>query len=97
MRLILRKPDISEADLRVAVDNLPGPDKPDPAELDSILADMLDRRWLLRTDDGRPRSYRINLRRKAVRTLSKDLWDALDPVATPGRPVKRQSDGTPER
>ncbi len=96
MRLILRKPGISEPDLRAAVEALPGPDRPGSAELDSLLADMLDRQWLLESEEGQPKSYRVNLRRKAVRALTRNLWDALDATGTPRRPAERKSDGTPE-
>jgi hypothetical protein len=97
MRLILRRPDINEPDLRAAVAALPDPDRPSSAELDSVLVDMLDRRWLLKQTNTQPTTYRVNLRRKAVRTLTTDLWDALDSKGPPRRSLRRRSDETPEQ
>ena len=92
MRLILRKPELTSNDLHAAVEAFPPDERVAPAELATLLDDMVARRWLLRLGSVPDCSYKVNLRRRATRQLNKNVWDALDGLGTPRKRTPRSSD-----
>lgn len=94
LRILLRKSEISDADLRVLVAELPEDKRPTDSEYQEAIADLTGRTWIVEYEmDGKP-YYRVNLGSKVgsdeSRTkpadLGKDydgpsmpeLWDAVD-------------------
>lgn len=94
MRLILRNVEISNADLRLAVDAFPPAEHIAGDELDKMLDDMVERRWLLRLGGTPEYRYKVNLRRRASRPIGKNLWDKLDGLgSSPKRPQRPDDAG----
>ena len=78
MRLMLRQPDISYAELAQALAGLPEADRLSPAELDETLDALLQQQFLLRSARDQDATFRVSHRRNARSTRRTTIWDALD-------------------
>lgn len=98
MRLILRKVEMTYADLCEAVEALPKADGLSRADLDEVLDRLVKQRRLIRMGTDQNITYKVNLRRKAGSTLSKGIWDAIDSTSEeskwPERPDDKELDSS---
>ncbi len=92
MRLMLRKIEMAYPDLCKAVEALPEADRLSRADLDEVLNKLIKQRWLIRMDKGRAIAYKVNLRRKAGSSLSKNIWDAIDSTTEPSKRPEQPDD-----
>lgn len=65
MRVLLRNPRISYADLRAEIDKLPENRRLDQQELDKSLASLCEKNWLKRSEENSKTIYSINMRQKS--------------------------------
>jgi len=82
MRLILRKVEMTYADLCDAVDAMPETDRLSRNELDQVLEVLKADQWVVTGEKDDLPAYRVNLRRNATNVkLSRgersSIWDAL--------------------
>jgi hypothetical protein len=78
VRTVLRGVEISYSELyqaTVATDDDPALSQ---TELDNALEHLLQQAWLVRSGEGEPATYMVNLRRKRPSRLGSSLWDLLD-------------------
>lgn len=78
VRTVLRRVEISYPDLYQATVNSDNEPSLSQAELDNGLEHLLDQAWLVRSGEGEPATYMVNLRRKRPSRLDNSLWDLLD-------------------
>lgn len=77
-RLILRDTEMNYATLCNVVTALPDGERISQGELDEALAALSRQRWLVCTSEGHALAYKINLRRRAGRVMSRSAWAALE-------------------
>jgi hypothetical protein len=89
MRLVMRKVEISYADLCVAVEALPESDRLSQAELDQVLQTLGQENWLVRVEKDQLVTYKANLRRnpgsKETNKPKRNIWDVLSLGDEPAR------------
>jgi hypothetical protein len=92
MRLILRKTEISYAELSQAIAGMPEADRLSQAEMDETLDALIQQQFLLRADGDREVTFRVNHRRNTRSTLRTNIWDALDSGAISNKRRRRTED-----
>jgi hypothetical protein len=105
MRLMLRRGEMNYLQLGEANIAQPEGDRLSQVELDEALKSLCDQRWLIQQGEGQTLTYKLNLRRKvsnalstfakrnqASSTLSKSIWDALDPKHDQDNPPQDRGD-----
>jgi len=94
MRIILREVELSYEALCASIDKLPAAERLSRPDVDSTLADLLQKDWLIETRVDGHKQYKANLRRKSSRTVSdfvaprsrrgstssslRNIWDSLE-------------------
>ncbi|MDH5506385.1 MAG: hypothetical protein OEZ02_04125 [Anaerolineae bacterium] len=78
MRIMLRKVEITSAELFVAVGEMPEDDRLNKDELLEVLKALIKQGWLITLGEGEGMRYKVNLRRKRGSTLANSFWSALD-------------------
>lgn len=78
MQLMLRRIQMSSAQLHEANDSLPEGERLTPASLNQSLKKLSDQAWLIQIGEGDRAIYKVNLRRRAGSHLSETIWQNLD-------------------
>ena len=77
MRHMLREVELPYAKIREFAKELDEDIRPTSDELDQVLEDLTEQRWLIRYGEDNI-VYEANLRRKAASSLAKNIWTSLD-------------------
>ncbi len=81
VRFILRKLEASYTQINEAAGDLPTEKRLSQQELDDSLADLTERGWLLRREEGDQSWYKVHFRTRATRKAEdsplQDAWDSL--------------------
>ena len=77
VRMLLRELEMTYPAMLEAVEKLPAADRFSQAELDSALADLTKRGWLIRFGEAELKTYKVNLRMKAGSSLGGGIWSVL--------------------
>ena len=78
MRLMLRELQMGYPRMCEVMDAMPEKDRLTRDELDSALSNLTNDFWLIRIGEKEKAIYKVNLRRKAGRTLASGIWSSLD-------------------
>lgn len=78
MQLMLRRVQMSSAQLHEANDLLPEGERLTNNALDEALKKLSDQAWLIQIGQGKRAIYKVNLRRRAGSHLSETIWQNLD-------------------
>ncbi|HUS15407.1 MAG TPA: hypothetical protein VM536_10370 [Chloroflexia bacterium] len=90
VRLMLRTSEMTHAELREAVAELPADERISDAQLEEHLDALCLQRWVIQTGSGEATTYKVNLQRKAAKRGMSAIYDTLDfefkPPRTPLNP-----------
>lgn len=96
VRFVLRHMEADYAQICEAADELPPEKHLSRQELDDTLADLTERAWLLRREEGGTAWYRVHFKNRATRQAGssplKDAWDSLaadEPARDSPGPVEK--------
>lgn len=78
IRLLMRKQPQTYASLAAATAALPGQQQLVGECLDAALDELRENGYIVQEGAGEDRSYLMRIARKSGRTMSNDLWNALD-------------------
>jgi hypothetical protein len=77
MRHMLREVELPYEDIRDFAEGLEDDLRPTEQELERVLEELTEQRWLIRYGE-KHFIYEANLRRKAASNLAKNIWASLD-------------------
>ena len=78
MRMMLREVEMTDTELRQAVEEMPAVDRMSPSDLSQALNELTRQFWLIRRGLGERITYQVNLRRKAGSKIAQGVWNVLD-------------------
>jgi hypothetical protein len=95
MSLLIRQGEMTQAALFEALEASPEEERLSQVELEAALETLCERSWLIEIEEeGQPKTYKINLRRKAgtriTSPLTQGIWDLLDLGDEQERPSSRE-------